>query len=114
MVKAPDSALDRLEVSLGRLLQTCVFSSATCLFVGLLVWLTTSAGAPAPRSLGEGGQGLLTAGLMILMATPLLRVLVSLVAYARMRDWFFVGTTLGVLALLALTLWLAWLEASAG
>ena len=104
-MKAPETALDRLEVSLGRLLQTCVFSSATCLFVGLLAWMTTSSG---------GSYGLMTAGLVILMATPLLRVLVSLVAYARMRDWFFVTTTLAVLALLALTLWLAWLEASAG
>jgi uncharacterized membrane protein len=52
----------------------------------------------------------LTAGLVILMATPVMRVLVSLVAYIRMRDWFFVATTLMVFVLLAVTVALAWLK----
>jgi len=42
---------------------------------------------------------------VILMVTPLMRVIVSLVAYARMRDWFFVTTTLLVFAMLLM----AWL-----
>jgi uncharacterized membrane protein len=37
------------------------------------------------------------------MATPILRVLVSVVEYWRMRDWFFVATTLVVLAVLFTT-----------
>ena len=47
---------------------------------------------------------LLRAGLFVLMATPILRVIVSIVEYVRMRDWFFVATTLAVLTVLALTI----------
>jgi uncharacterized membrane protein len=48
------------------------------------------------------------------MATPILRVVVSLVAYARMRDWFFVATTVSVFVLLAVTVLLAWSKLSRG
>jgi uncharacterized membrane protein len=44
---------------------------------------------------------LLAAGLMILIATPMLRVVVSIVEYLRMGEWFFVATTVVVLAELA-------------
>ena len=47
---------------------------------------------------GAATGRLLTAGLLVLMATPMLRVLLSLVEYVRMRDWLFVATTLVVLA----------------
>ena len=47
---------------------------------------------------------------MILMATPILRVVVSLVEYARMRDWFSVSTTLFVFGVLVVTLTLALLH----
>ena len=92
-------SIDRLEMALGRLLQAGVLSAAVCLAAGLAIWL-----AGGSRS---AATVLLTAGLMILMATPILRVVVSLVAYARMRDWFFVGTTLFVFGVLVVTLTLA-------
>ena len=41
---------------------------------------------------------LLNAGLLVLMATPMLRVLLSVVEYVRMGDWFFAATTLAVVA----------------
>ena len=41
---------------------------------------------------------ILAAGLIILMATPMLRVVVSVIEYVRMGEWFFVLTTLVVLA----------------
>jgi uncharacterized membrane protein len=44
---------------------------------------------------------------VILMATPILRVVVSLIEYARMRDWFFVATTLAVLIVLFVTIGVA-------
>jgi uncharacterized membrane protein len=47
------------------------------------------------------------------MATPILRVVVSLVVYIRMRDWFFVMTTVMVFVLLAVTVSLALLKAGA-
>lgn len=97
-----DESIDRLEVTLGRLLQGGVLSAAVCLAAGLALWM--SGRAPGVTTV------LLTAGLMILMATPILRVVVSLVEYARMRDWFFVSTTLFVFGMLLVTLTLAFLQ----
>jgi uncharacterized membrane protein len=37
------------------------------------------------------------------MATPVVRVLVSLAGYVRMRDWLFVATTAAVLVELAVS-----------
>ena len=48
---------------------------------------------------------ILTTGLVILMITPLARVVTSLAVYVRMRDWFFVGTTIVVFV----ELLMAWL-----
>jgi len=101
-VRSSDQALDRLELTLGRLLHAGIMTAAICLAVGLAVWLATGA--------GRFGGATLTLGLIILMATPIMRVAVSLVAYVRMRDWFFVSTTVVVFILLAVTVTLAWLK----
>ena len=98
-MRAPDRSLDRLEQNLGTLLQTGVLSSAACLAFGLAAWMIAGPGALSTFAL--------TLGLIVLMATPILRVVVSLVAYVRMRDWFFVATTLAVLTVLALTIFYA-------
>jgi Protein of unknown function (DUF1634) len=90
-----DADISRLEAILGRLLLGGVLSASGCLTAGLTLWLTRVAPPIA--------NALLTAGLMILMATPILRVVVSLVEYTRMRDWFFATTTLVVLIVLAVT-----------
>jgi predicted metal-binding membrane protein len=95
-------SIGRLEVTLGRLLQGGVLSAAACLAAGLAMW--------SSGSLRGVATVLLTAGLMILMATPILRVVVSLVEYARMRDWFFVSTTLFVFGVLVVTVTLALLQ----
>ena len=99
MIEGP---LDRLETQLGRVLKGGVTSSAICLGIGLVLWMS---GLQRPLA-----NGILAAGLVILMATPILRVVVSLVAYARMRDWFFVATTLTVFGVLLVTLVLALLK----
>jgi uncharacterized membrane protein len=49
------------------------------------------------------GSRLLITGLMVLMATPMLRVAVSVVEAVRLRDWFFIATTAAVATLLALS-----------
>jgi uncharacterized membrane protein len=41
------------------------------------------------------------------MATPIFRVIVSLVEYVRMRDWFFSATTAAVLLVLLTSVGLA-------
>ena len=86
-------------MTLGRLLQAGVIASAVSLFIGLVAWML--------RGPSEFSGVALTLGLIILMATPILRVVVSLVVYIRMRDWFFVGTTVMVFVLLAVTVGLA-------
>lgn len=92
-----DDELGPLEHKLGRLLLTGVVSSAACLAAGLLLSLAGILPAAA--------NAILTGGLVILMITPLARVVTSLVVYARMRDWFFVATTI----LVFVELLLAWL-----
>jgi hypothetical protein len=94
---ADEDAIDRLEILVGRLLQTGVWMAALCLGTGLTLWI---AGGPRrPANL------LLSGGLIVLMLTPLARVLASLVAYIRLRDWFFAGTT----AMVFVVLVAAWL-----
>ena len=105
-MRSEDGALESLERTLGRLLRAGVLAAAVLLAFGLVV--SIAAGA-TPLSAGT-----LTAGLIVLMATPILRVVVSLVAYARMRDWFFVATTVSVFVLLAVTVLLAWSKLSRG
>ena len=98
-MRTSDATLQQLELTLGRLLQAGVIASAVCLAAGLIAWM---AAGPSRFS------GLaLTLGLMVLMATPILRVVVSLTLYIRMRDWFFVATTVMVFVLLAVTVGLA-------
>lgn len=94
-----DIALTRLEEHLGRLLVTGVTISAIMLLVGLGLVLL------APGS-ALGGR-LLTVGLFVLMGTPMLRVVVSFAEYVRMKDWFFMATTIIVLAVLATSVFLA-------
>jgi uncharacterized membrane protein len=91
-------SLARLERHLARLLVTGVLLSAALLAAGLALWLTRP-DATARR--------LLVAGLLALMATPVLRVFVSLAECVRIRDWFFVATTLVVLVELTVTVLVA-------
>jgi uncharacterized membrane protein len=104
-VNGSDEALSRLEEHLGRLLLGGVISAAALLAVGLVLWLSGA----WPR----GADSILTAGLFVLMATPIMRVIVSLAEYARMRDWFFVATTLTVLLVLLVTVTVALMRARA-
>jgi uncharacterized membrane protein len=49
------------------------------------------------------GQAVIVAGLLLLIATPVLRVAVSMVSFARERDHVFAAITAAVLALLLLS-----------
>lgn len=85
-----EEQLYSFEETLGRLLVTGVVLSAILLAIGLVVWLT---------GLG-GGHLLMMAGLILLMATPILRVALSVIEYVRLGDWLFSITTLIVLMVL--------------
>lgn len=102
---APEARADVLEVLLGRVLGAGVRGSAVLLGLGLLLFLAGS--WPAAATV------LLHAGLVVLMATPMLRVLISFVAYVRARDWFYVATTGAVLLVLIGTIVVAWIEFAA-
>ncbi|HEY3382849.1 MAG TPA: DUF1634 domain-containing protein [Vicinamibacterales bacterium] len=87
---APD--VGRLERWLGRVLRIGVTTSTTLLAVGLVLQL---AGGNARLA------GLLTtAGLLVLMATPVGRVVISVAEYVLERDWPFFALTTTVLAIL--------------
>ncbi len=81
----------RLERSLGRVLGVGLILSTALLAVGLLLTLAGHATA-APL--------FLNAGLLTLMATPIVRVLVAMIDYVVNRDWMFLTLTASVLLVL--------------
>jgi uncharacterized membrane protein len=95
-MKARHDSLAVLEQRLGRLFIVGLSISAVALAVGLASYLVFPQ-ATVPVLLLDGG-------LLVLMATPLLRVVVSIVEYIRLGDWFFVTTTVIVLIELSVTM----------
>jgi uncharacterized membrane protein len=79
----------RLERVIGVVLRAGVMTSSACLAVGLVLALVN----------GEGGVAslLLHTGIIVLLATPVARVVVSIVQYANDRDWMFTLLTAIVL-----------------
>jgi uncharacterized membrane protein len=88
----PGTELTDLERAVGRVLRLGITATTVCLAAGLLLSLL---GASHPAEL------FLETGLVLLLATPVARVVVSVVDYARERDWLFVVLTIVVLLQLA-------------
>jgi uncharacterized membrane protein len=91
----------RLERWLARVLGWGTALSATLLAVGLLLEL---GGMP-----GGAAATVTSAGLVILMATPLVRVAASVAEYLLARDWLFATLTALVLGILLSSLGVAFL-----
>lgn len=110
---------DRLNQVIGRLLRYGVFISAGVVLIGALVYLIKHGSevpnyakfqmAPAPlrHPLGIFDQafhftasGIIQLGLLFLIATPVARVLLSVFAFFRQRDYLYVVITLVVLIIL--------------
>jgi len=103
----------RLELILGTLLRVGVALSASVVLAGG-IWYLAASGMAAPdyhhfhaaphgfASLGglSGPAMLIQIGLLILVATPVMRVIFSLVGFALERDRVYVAITLVVLAVL--------------
>ena len=87
------SGMQRLETTIGEVLRFGTITSSTMFAIGLV--MTIARYQPAVAQL------LLVAGLVILLATPPARVVVSVIEYIRERDWTFVVLTLIVLLALA-------------
>jgi len=83
----PERATTRLERTIGVVLRAGVAVSTVCFAAGLVL---TFAGVAAANRL-------LQIGIVVLLATPVARVLVSIVEYAQQRDWTFTALTLIVL-----------------
>ena len=78
-----------LELAVGRVLRFGILASTVCLAFGLVLKLAGVTPLASAR--------LLTIGVVLLLATPAGRVVVSVVDYALDRDWTFVTLTVIVL-----------------
>jgi uncharacterized membrane protein len=85
--------MNRLEHRIGEVLRFGTIASTALFAIGVLMEL---AGFQT-----DAARLLLQAALVILLATPAARVVVSVVEYVREGDWTFVVLTLVVLAALA-------------
>jgi uncharacterized membrane protein len=109
----------RLERLVGNTLRAGTMASGVLMAAGFaLMLLRPQTQAPAARSLEDllrlAPETLfllptfyLFLGILCLMATPALRVLMTVVTFAAERDWRYVAVSLTVLAVLALSLTLA-------
>jgi uncharacterized membrane protein len=112
-----------VELFLGKLLRSGVLLAALVVFVGGVWFVAESYEVPQnyrafrsePAELRAVPQivdqaialrplGLIQFGLLLLIATPVARVLFSVLGFALERDWMYVVITLLVLALLIYTL----------
>ena len=114
---------EQFDTVLAHVLRAGVVLSAAVVAVGAVVFLAAHGfESPAyhvfrgePSSLrsvggivGEArhlhGRGLIQLGLLLLIATPIARVVFSVLGFARQRDWLYVGITVAVLTLLTYSL----------
>ncbi len=107
------SLVRQAELLISNVLRGGVLLSAAVILVGVILHYARPAAATEgelgyPHHLGDvipavlagNAQAIITLGLLILLATPVLRVAVSIGAFALEHDWMYVGITSLVLALL--------------
>jgi uncharacterized membrane protein len=122
-----DPAARRMELVISYLLRGGVIVSVALIVFGVVVmfvrhpeYLTSkteldrlvSAGAAFPHTLTDvatslrefHGRGIVTLGLLVLIATPVLRVAASVVLFVIQKDWTYTLITAVVLTLLLLSL----------
>jgi len=109
-----------LEAGLSRLLSICVLLAATVGLIGIALYLPAHRGTradlstftPQPDHLRQPTQilehaatldptAILQLAVVLLILTPILRVIFSLAMFATKRDWLYVTITLVVLCALA-------------
>ena len=113
----------RIELMIGNLLRAGVLLSAAVVILGGIIYLARHGHATADyrtfqgelsplRSLTGifhgalhlGARAIIQLGLLLLIATPIARVIFSAIAFARERDYLYVVFTLAVLAILTYSL----------
>lgn len=111
---------------MGLLLRTGVLLSAAIVLIAGLFYLIRYGGTSPAYGIFHGEpqelrgvpqtalfaarghrRGWIQLGLLVLIATPIARVLFSVYTFARERDWLYVGLTVLVLAVLAYSLFWA-------
>jgi uncharacterized membrane protein len=120
---APKWNDQRIELIIGHLLRSGVLLSAAVVIFGGIVYLVRHGHSIADYRIFHGdisplrtlpgifhstlefsGRGIIQFGLLLLIATPIARVIFSAVAFAIERDYLYVAFTLAVLAVLACSL----------
>jgi uncharacterized membrane protein len=115
-----DQQVDQI---IGNLLRAGVLAAGVLAAAGGAVYLARHGGEPADYRVFRGepsdlrspmgiladaaavhGRGLIQLGLLVLIATPVARVVFSVYAFLRQRDWTYVVVTLIVLAVLLFSL----------
>jgi len=113
----------RVEEIIGTLLRTGVILAAAVVLIGGVFYLARYGSSPAHYGIfrGEPGdlshvlailrdaaalhpRGIMQLGILLLIATPVARVIFTVFAFAHERDWTYVVVTLIVLALLLYSL----------
>ena len=122
-MKAPAWSDERLEILVGKLLQAGVFLSAAVVFVGAIVYLIRHGIEPMSLGAFHGeppefrtirgilssvqaghGRGIIQLGLLLLVATPIARVVLSIFGFAKERDHLYVALTSIVFVILLYSL----------
>jgi uncharacterized membrane protein len=124
-----ETTAGKTEIIISNLLRAGVMLSLLTIFVGVVVMFAhhpdylrssadlkrlTTPGTAVPTTLAEIAQGLIALrgqaivalGLLILIATPIFRVAVSISAFAIERDWTYMLITTTVLLVLLLSFFL--------
>jgi uncharacterized membrane protein len=110
---------EKVELTVGRLLQIGVGFAALVVFIGAIVFLFRHGAAPVDYREFHGepadlrtfwgitsdaidfrGRGIIQLGLLLLIATPVARVVFTVIAFLRERDWTYLVVTLIVLGIL--------------
>ena len=115
-----------VEQRMGRVLQTGVAIAALVVLAGgvlhlvhegktapdyknfhdVVPWLKSASGIVGAVIDGRG-RALIQLGILLMIATPVMRVVFAVYAFARQKDWLYTGVSCFVLALLAYSLFLA-------
>ncbi|HEX4143288.1 MAG TPA: DUF1634 domain-containing protein [Pirellulales bacterium] len=122
---------DQVEQTMGQLLRTGVILAASVVLLGGVIYVArhgrdvpdykTFHSVPAAQRSITGtvesafsleGRGIIQLGVLLLVATPVARVMLSVVAFAQQRDWRYIMVTLFVLAVLFYSLARGYLEQS--
>jgi uncharacterized membrane protein len=103
----------RIQQTIGILLRAGVFLSAALVGAGALWYLSGQGGQPVNLSPSaqppwRGPHALMLSGLIVLIATPVARVLFSLIAFVLERDYVYVAIASAVLLILLVSIGSSW------